>query len=272
MFAYIPQFSLTLLSSKLLSLRDFLVFMLSRPWFWALSSFSVVSWVMLAPLYPLHTLYSWKEVTQLHPQRRVGPQHSSWTAYSQLSPHLIYAVLSAEDSRFFQHRGVDYREIWHSISENIRHQSYRRGASTITQQLVKLITGQSQKTLMRKMRETVGAKLLEATFTKKEILTWYLNLAHFGSYANGIREAAHHYFHTTPERLTLNESIHLALILPGPNSWSQGLRHGALTDFGRKRFSALLKEMYNNRYITYRQYITATKTADFGKPLRRHAL
>ena len=228
--------------------------------------FSAVTVFFLAPLSPLLSLYQ-GQVLLKAPPRSVGTHEDSWTSYQELSPHLIYAILSAEDSRFFQHRGMDYREIWLSLHQNIRRRAYHRGGSTITQQLVKLVTGQKQKTLMRKLREIIGASLLEATLSKEEILTWYLNLVHFGSYAYGIKAAAEHYFNTTPSRLTLNQSIHLALILPGPNSWSQGLKLRSLTEFGRKRFARLLREMYNNHYITRRQYATAIQTANFGKPL-----
>lgn len=236
---------------------------------------SAVYFRPLWPLIEMITQHHWHEPSDNNDHLASDSDHhqisvdSSWTTFSELSPHIIHAVLSAEDSRFFEHRGLDYREIWRSMQMNIHRKQFHRGGSTISQQLVKIVTGETQKTLGRKFREAIGAKLLEGSMSKEEILTYYLNLVHFGAYADGVARAAQHYFTTTPEQLTLNESIHLALVLPHPRSRSEGLRHRSLTSMGHRRFLGLLFEMLNRGYITQQQYGAAVQTGDFGRPLRQ---
>lgn len=198
---------------------------------------------------------------------KVGPKAKGWVSLGETSKHFIHSVISAEDSRFFEHEGIDLKEIWKSFKLNLSKGKYARGASTITQQVVKLGVLSSDKNLIRKSRESVGAILLETSLSKKEILSWYINLADFGSGVYGIKDAAWYYFQTTPDKLTVSESIHLALVLPAPNTWSEGLKQKLLTEFGRRRFMKLLGELYNNGYITKHQFEIANQTGNFGRPI-----
>ena len=197
----------------------------------------------------------------------VGPMTENWVSQEKISKHLMYAIVSAEDTRFFVHPGIDLKEIWNSLKLNIDEGRYARGGSTITQQVVKLGLLSGDKTITRKAREALGALLLERRLTKDEILSWYVNLADFGSGVYGIKDASHFYFNTTPDKLTVSESIHLALVLPAPNTWSEGLKQKLLTEFGRKRFKNVLNELYNSGYITKHQYEISVLTGNFGRPV-----
>jgi monofunctional glycosyltransferase len=197
----------------------------------------------------------------------IGPDELSWVSLEKTSQHLINAIISAEDSRFFAHHGVDLREVVRSIKLNFSKGRYARGGSTITQQVVKLSFLSSDKTIVRKLREITGALILETLLSKDEILAWYLNLADFGSGTYGVKDAADYYFSSTPDRLTVAESIHLALVLPAPNTWSKGLKSKLLTEFGRRRFKNVLGELLNNKYITKQQYDITLQTGNFGRPI-----
>lgn len=197
----------------------------------------------------------------------VGPDSANWSSIDATSKHLINAIISAEDTRFFEHNGVDFREIWRSLKLNLDKGRIVRGASTITQQVVKLGLLSSEKSFVRKAREAVGALLLERKLSKIEILGWYINLADFGSGVYGIRAASKYYFQTTPDKLTVAESIHLALVLPAPNTWSESLKQKSLTEFGRRRFANVLDELLNSGYITKNEYEITSQTGNFGRPI-----
>ena len=201
---------------------------------------------------------------------KVGPDQAGWISSRAVSRHLLHAVIVAEDSRFYQHPGLDFVEIKHSIRLNFKRGGYARGASTITQQVVKMALLSRDKTLIRKLREAVGALLLESMVSKRRIIEWYINLAEFGDGIYGARQASKHYFQTKPELLTIQQSVHLALVLPSPNGWSVGLRRKNLTDFGHLRFATILGRMHKRGYITEQQWFAALATGNFGRPVKKY--
>jgi monofunctional biosynthetic peptidoglycan transglycosylase len=199
--------------------------------------------------------------------RAVGPGESEWLKLEKVSFHTIHAVVTAEDARFFQHSGLDWHEIWESFSYNWQQGRYARGASTITQQVVKLLFLENDKNLMRKIREASGALLLEWYCEKNTILEWYLNLVDFGSGVYGIKQAAQYYFATDPQLLTIPQSILLASVIPSPNRWSNSLRDKKLTPVGQQRFRAILARMRSEGFVNQRQCRIAQLTGNFGSPV-----
>lgn len=197
----------------------------------------------------------------------VGPGEPGWVDKKQVSRHLFHAIVVSEDGRFYQHRGLDFQEIEKSIALNRKKKRYVRGASTITQQVVKMAFLSRDKTLVRKAREAVGALLLEAIMDKEDILQWYVNLAEFGDGIYGVKAASEKYFSTKPALLTIEQSAHLALVIPSPNAWSAGLRKRDLTPFGERRFARIVLNLRRNGYITQQQWMHALATGDFGRPL-----
>ena len=200
-------------------------------------------------------------------EESVGRNQQSWVNVNQMSLHMIHAVLVSEDARFFDHQGLDFREIWASIITNIEKKKFSRGASTITQQLVKICFLNSEKNIIRKLREMIGAIILEKIFTKEEILEWYLNVLPLGDGVYGIKEGAKAYFNSKPELLSIVQAVNLVLILPSPNRWSKNLRQERLSNFGRKRFAMILTKLLEENYITDSQWQHAMATGDFGSPV-----
>lgn len=197
----------------------------------------------------------------------VGPGEAGWVDKKQISRHLLNAVVVAEDGRFYQHHGLDFQEIEKSIELNRKKKRYVRGASTITQQVIKMAFLSREKTIIRKAREATGALLLEAIMPKDDILEWYVNLAEYGDGIYGIKAAAEKYFGTKASLLTIEQAAHLALVIPSPNSWSAGLRKRDLTSFGERRFAKIVLNMRRNGYITQQQWLQALATGNFGRPL-----
>lgn len=200
----------------------------------------------------------------------LGPNQAHWTPLRTVSKHVIHAIMVAEDARYYEHGGLDWREIQRSVAFNLERNRYARGASTITQQVVKMAFLNPQKSLFRKFREALGAVILESLLTKDEILEWYINLVEFGDGVFGIQAAARHFFQTTPELLTIQDGAHLALVIPSPNNWSKGLRQKSLTDFGHKRYAKIIEEMYKLGFITPALHRSALATGDFGRPIKSY--
>lgn len=150
--------------------------------------------------------------TPAYPRRTVVPRDS-------ISPSLRRAVLASEDDRFYLHHGFDFEEISNALD---RRRSGRpmRGASTISQQVVKNIFLWEGRSWVRKGLEAYFTLWLELVVPKDRILDLYLNLAEWGDGVFGIEAAARHHFGKSARRLTREESARLAAVLPAPVRWS----------------------------------------------------
>jgi penicillin-binding protein 1A len=143
---------------------------------------------------------------------------------SQMPRDLIRAFVAAEDARFFEHRGIDYRRILAAAFRNIEALDVVQGGSTITQQIAKSFFLTSEKSFSRKVKEAILAQRIEHYLTKNEILHLYLNQIYLGEGSYGVAAAAKTYFGKPVEKLTLAESALLAGLPPAPNNLSP-LRH-----------------------------------------------
>jgi membrane peptidoglycan carboxypeptidase len=126
------------------------------------------------------------------------------------------AIVICEDAGFFRHRGFDARAIENSIKDNLKTGRFLRGASTVSMQLAKNLYLSRDKTVARKLQEAVLTLFLEQELSKEQILEIYFNVIEYGPGLYGIGPAARHYFATTPDQLTLGQSLYLASILPNP--------------------------------------------------------
>ncbi len=138
----------------------------------------------------------------------------------QVPEYVRNAFIAIEDARFYEHPGVDIWRIGGALLSNLRAGGYREGASTITQQLIKLTHLTSEKTLSRKAQEAWLALQLEKRVSKDEILEMYLNVVYFGRGAYGIEAAAQSYFDKSCSELTLSEGAMLAGIIKAPSSYA----------------------------------------------------
>ena len=139
-----------------------------------------------------------------------------WVAYSRLSPSLVRAVLLTEDAKFWKHDGLDYEQIKESVEVNIERGEFARGASTITQQLAKNLYLSPSKNPVRKLRELILARRLEAELKKSRILELYLNTIEWGDGLYGIEAAARTYFHKSAAELDSTEAALLAGAIINP--------------------------------------------------------
>ena len=141
-----------------------------------------------------------------------------WVAYARISPSLKRAVLVAEDSGFWKHDGLDYEQIKESMEVNIERREFVRGASTITQQLAKNLYLSPSKNPLRKLRELLIARRLEAELAKQRILEIYLNVIEWGDGIYGAEAAARTYFGKPAAALDAQESALLAAAIVNPRA------------------------------------------------------
>jgi monofunctional biosynthetic peptidoglycan transglycosylase len=139
-----------------------------------------------------------------------------WVSYARISPHLKRAVLVAEDSSFWKHDGVDYDQLKESMEVNLERGEFARGASTITQQLAKNLYLSPSKNLVRKARELVIARRLEAELSKQRILELYLNVIEWGDGIYGAEAASRAYFRKSAADLAPPEAALLAAAIINP--------------------------------------------------------
>ena len=154
---------------------------------------------------------------------RKTPRHDQrWVAYRRISPALTRAVLLAEDAAFWQHDGVDYDELTKSIELDWARGQLTRGASTITQQLAKNLYLSPSKNPLRKFRELIIARRLEAELTKTRILELYLNVIEFGDGIYGVEAASQVYFQRSATSLDAVQSALLAGSIINPRVLNPG--------------------------------------------------
>lgn len=145
-----------------------------------------------------------------------------WVSYARISPHLKRAVLVAEDSGFWQHDGIDYDQVKESMEINFERMEFARGASTITQQLAKNLYLSPSKNPVRKLRELLIARRLEAELSKQRILELYLNVIEWGDGIYGAEAAARTYFRKSAADLGPQESALLAGAIMNPKLFDPG--------------------------------------------------
>ncbi|WCT12274.1 biosynthetic peptidoglycan transglycosylase [Mucilaginibacter jinjuensis] len=163
-------------------------------------------------------VYTPYEKGQPMPSRTIGPSNPNYTPLEDISPDLRNAVMTAEDPSFYRNHGFVEESIRKSIATDFKEKKFKRGGSTISMQLVKNAFLSRQKTLSRKIEETLIVWTIENTgiMTKNRMLEVYFNIIEWGKNVYGIGEASHYYFNKSPSALTLGESIYLASIVPNP--------------------------------------------------------
>lgn len=139
-----------------------------------------------------------------------------WVSYNRISGNLKRAVLTAEDSAFWQHSGIDLEQIKESMEINLARMEFARGASTITQQLAKNLYLSPSKNPVRKIRELLITRRLEVELTKRRILELYLNVIEWGDGIYGAEAAARSYFRKPAAALSATESALLAAAIINP--------------------------------------------------------
>jgi monofunctional biosynthetic peptidoglycan transglycosylase len=149
-------------------------------------------------------------------QGRTPHRVQRWASYGRISPDLKRAVLVAEDDAFWQHEGVDIEQLQESLEADWASGRFLRGGSTITQQLAKNLYLSPSKNPLRKLKELIIARRLEAELDKSRILELYLNVIEWGDGIYGVEAAARTYFHSGAATLGPSESAMLAGAIVNP--------------------------------------------------------
>jgi len=172
----------------------------------------------LASTNPGMTAFMRLRAAEARQEGREPRRIQEWVSYGRISPHLKRAVTVSEDAAFWDHEGVDYFELRASLERNWREGRVVRGASTITQQLAKNLYLSESRTPMRKFRELLIARRLEAELSKARILEIYLNVIEWGDGIYGIEAAARTYFRKSASALAPAEAALLAGAIINPRA------------------------------------------------------
>lgn len=174
-----------------------------------------------------------------------GSRSNEWANLEDISDNLKNAVIAIEDKNFYNHHGFDYLRIAKAMLTNIKKKSIVQGASTISQQYIKNLYLDFDKTWKRKAEEAILTLELEVHYDKDDILEGYLNTINYGQGNMGIVNASSYYFNKKPSELTLEEAIMLAGIPKNPAGYNPVSNYEA----SLKRAWVVAKSMLNNGYI-----------------------
>lgn len=185
-------------------------------------------------------------------QKLYGGANRTWVKYEDIPADLIHACVAIEDKRFFEHQGVDWITTMKAcVSMFVG--SGRAGGSTVTQQLIKNLTGQQEITVRRKLVEIFRALDFEKQYTKTEILEWYLNIIGLGENCSGVQSASQVYFGKNVEELDLAECASLIGITNNPSLYDPYIS----PENNKQRQETILYAMLEQNYINRGQYEAA---------------
>lgn len=207
-------------SGKLRLTLYILVFLLALP-------FLMMLLYKLPFIHPLSTLMLRDKITQT-------PYERQWTPIEDISPHLVNAVIMSEDGQFCFHNGVDWGALKIVIT---RDGAPKRGASTVTMQMVKNLFLWHGRSYLRKGLEIPYATVADAFLSKRRIMEIYLNIAEWGPGIYGAEAASRHFFKRSAKNLTQRQAIYLAVTLPNPK-----LRNPARPSMNMTRLGRLIEK------------------------------
>lgn len=226
--------------------------------------YGIMLLALLAPVY-MYFSHDVDDLKEMYPHAQISKEDisfavkkgkpKSWVTLSQISRYGKWAIILSEDWGFYQHEGIDVNQIKVALNEMMEAQRFR-GASTITQQMVKNVYLSEDRTLWRKLHEIILAQKVERVLTKKRILEIYLNVIEFGPGIYGIKAAASHYFKKHPSELNPKESAFLAMMLPSPKRYYVSFKNRKLTRFAEERIEAILVKMRMGKVLSLDEYQT----------------
>ena len=174
-----------------------------------------------------------------------GSGNNEWISLDEVSPYFIDAIISTEDKNFYKHFGFDFMRIGKAMLVNIQNGKIVQGASTISQQYVKNMYLDFDKTWKRKYEEALLTLRLEVHYSKDEILEGYINTINFGQGNYGIENASQYYFNKRAKDLSMEEAIILAGIPKAPSNYNPVSNYKSSI----KRAKLISNLMYENKYI-----------------------
>ena len=187
----------------------------------------------------------WRELETL-----AGKEKRVWVDYEDIPWYMEKALVAIEDKRFYDHKGVDWYRTAGAFVQMFARMETSYGGSTITQQLIKNLTGDDEITVQRKLTEIFGALELEKNYDKQEIMEWYLNAVYFGEGCWGVQTAAQTYFGKNVSDLSMAECAAIVGITNLPTYYDPFYNE----QNNKNRQETILREMYEQGYIDYQQY------------------
>ena len=181
--------------------------------------------------------------------QKVGPTAQESLTYDEIPEVVVQAFIAAEDRRFYEHNGVDYRSIARAAVANVTSGGVVEGASTITQQLARIAFLDQDRSFQRKFKEAILAQELEKELGKEKVLERYLNLVYLGSGAYGVADAAWVYFGKTVDKLSVAEVALIAGMAPAPSVYSPKEN----PELAREQRDKVIYRMEKNGVITSAQ-------------------
>lgn len=175
-----------------------------------------------------------------------GSGNNEWISLDEVSPYFIDAIISTEDKNFYKHFGFDFMRIGKAMLVNIQNGKIVQGASTISQQYVKNMYLDFDKTWKRKYEEALLTLRLEVHYSKDEILEGYINTINFGQGNYGVENASQYYFNKHAKDLTMEEAIMLAGIPKAPSNYNPVSNYKSSV----RRAKLISNLMYENEYIS----------------------
>jgi penicillin-binding protein 1A len=192
-------------------------------------------------------------------------ERRTFIPYFRIPDYVRKAFIAIEDTRFYEHHGIDFIRIFGAIYQDIKAGGYVQGASTITQQLAKMLFLKPEKSIWRKVKEVALSIQIERRYTKDEIMGLYLNQAYFGTQAYGIVAASQTYFGKSVDRLSVADAALLAALPKSPNTYSPFSK----PEKALRRRNTVLLRMMEIGFITEAQYTVAVAEPLPEKPFRR---
>jgi hypothetical protein len=196
----------------------------------------------------------------------VGPDNPDFVPFDKISPYLVAAIMTTEDSGFFKHHGWVSSGFATALRRNLAGGGFRLGASSITMQMVKNVLLSHEKTLSRKFQELFLVWYVEQILSKERILELYFNAIEFGPRLYGIGPATRHYFGKPPSELTPIEAAFFSSILPSPKKRYVQYCHGTLTTQWERYVRRILSKMRERGRLNDEDFATAmASTLVFNK-------
>lgn len=189
-------------------------------------------------------------LVELEDDRLSAGENRLWVAYNDIPKTLVDAYVCIEDQRFWEHNGVDTKRTLSAVYNFFVPSGSQYGGSTITQQLIKNVTGENQNTMQRKIQEIYRALNVEKTYDKGQILEMYLNTISLSEGCYGVRAAAEKYFGKELDDLTLNECAAIASIGKSPVQYDPLIN----PQQNLERRNLVLREMLRQEKITQEQF------------------
>ncbi len=185
-----------------------------------------------------------------------------WISYDDIPEYFKQATIAIEDERFYEHDGVDWRRFILATANSFLSFRSRFGASTITMQLVKNVTGADEATAIRKVKEVFNATYIEKIYEKDDILELYLNYINYGGQIQGILSASRFYFGKDPSQLTLIEVASIVGITNNPSMYNPYYSDNREANLDRAKL--IVEQMYRLEMISEEEYDEAIATTELS--------